>query len=162
MGNINPEQASGAAIVAVKDAQAVPLNEMKAAARQFVEDIALIWLDILTAYGTNGVKTKSGTISSEMLEGLEPEIRIDVSDGNPYSKYAREQALENAMRNNDISFEEYVEALDEDSLAPKAKFQEILDRRDAQTQETPEAEPEEMTAGMPAEMTQNLPVLNMA
>ena len=141
MGNINPEQASGAAIAAVKDAQAVPLNEQKSAAKQFVEDIALIWLDMLTAYGVNGIDTEDGTITGEMLEGLEPEIRVDVSDGNPYSRYARQQALDNALAAGYISFAEYVDALDEDANAPKAKFAEILKARAAQ----------QMPAEMPAE-----------
>ena len=155
MGNINPEQASGAAIAAVKDAQAVPLNEQKSAAKQFVEDIALIWLDMLTAYGVNGIETEEGTITAEMLEGLEPEIRIDVSDGNPYSRYARQQALDNALAAGFITFEEYVDALDEDANAPKAKFAEILKAREAQQMpaEMTMAEPEAMTAATPEAIT---------
>lgn len=152
MGNINPEQASGAAIVAVKDAQAVPLNEHKAAAKQFVEDIALIWLDILTAYGLNGVDVEGEMLTAEMLEGLEPEIRIDVSDGNPYSKYAREQALENALAAGHISFEEYVDALDEDAHAPKAKFQEILKARQGMAEEVPDEVLEQPMPEIPPEM----------
>lgn len=163
MGNINPEQASGAAIAAVKDAQAVPLNEQKSAAKQFVEDIALIWLDMLTAYGVNGIDTEDGTITGEMLEGLEPEIRIDVSDGNPYSRYARQQALDNALAAGYISFEEYVNALDEDANAPKAKFSEILKAREAQQEmqmempvsqaEMPVETPEAFTGELPMEAT---------
>ena len=138
MGNINPEQASGAAIVAVKDAQAVPLNEQKAAAKQFVEDIALIWFAMLFAYVGEGVSIENGRVTAEMLEDLKPEIRIDVSDGSPYSKFAREQALENALAAKHITFEEYVDALDEDAHAPKAKFQEILKKRLALPEETPD------------------------
>lgn len=154
MGNINPEQASGAAIVAVKDAQAVPLSEQKAAAKQFVEDIALIWLDMMAAYGVNGIYTEEGVITAEMLDGLEPEIRIDVSDGNPYSKYARERALENALAAGHITFEEYVDALDEDAHAPKAKFQEILKARQGLSEDTPDEVLEEPDAmqEIPAEM----------
>lgn len=138
MGNINPEQASGAAIVAVQDAQAVPLNEHKAAARQFVEDIALIWRDMFIAYGVNGVEVEGAMLKSEMLDGVEMEVRIDVSDGSPYSKYAREQALENVLAAGYITFEEYVTALDDDAHAPKAKFQQILKARKGLPEETPD------------------------
>lgn len=135
LGNINPESASGAAIVAVKDAAAVPLNEHKSAGKQLVEDIAIIWYDQLTAYNPDGLDTEFGGVTAETLERMEPEIRIEVSDGNPYSKYAREQALQNALAAGHITFEEYVEALDEDAQAPKAKFAEILKTRQAQRME---------------------------
>ena len=136
LGNIDPTKASGAAIVAVKDAQAIPLNEQKAAAKQFVEDIARIWVDEITAYGVNGIEVEPGVmLDGAALAELELEIRVDVSDGNPYSKFAREQALENALANQFITFEEYVEALDEDSHAPKAKFQDILNARMAMQEE---------------------------
>ena len=90
-----------------------------------------------------------------MLEGLEPEIRIDVSDGNPYSRYARQQALDNALAAGFITFEEYVDALDEDANAPKAKFAEILKAREAQQMpaEMTMAEPEAMTAATPEAIT---------
>lgn len=138
LGNINPESASGAAIVAVKDASAVPLNEYKNAGRQLVEDIAIIWYDQLTAYNPDGLSTEFGDITADTLERLEPEIRIEVSDGNPYSKYAREQALQNALAAGHITFEEYVEALDEDAQAPKAKFAEIIKARQAVQEEQEE------------------------
>lgn len=132
LGNINPEQASGAAIVAVKDAQAVPLNEQKAAAKQFVEDIAIIWLDTLTAYNANGLQTEQGVITGEMLEGFEPEIRIDVSDGNPFSIMNKIQQLENALAAGYITFEEFTEHLPETGHTAKGEFEDILKEREAQ------------------------------
>ena len=62
---------------------------------------------------------------------LNVNIRIDVSPTNPYSKFAREQSLENALGNGHITFDEYVEALDDDGTAPKGKFKDILDKRAA-------------------------------
>lgn len=233
-GNINPEKASGAAIIAVRDANALPLNHQAAALKQFVEDIALIWFDMWVAYhpggleiiteqeasevgldganpygagslgagtlgssgagtidlsgdgllGTGGAGTigpsgagslgagtmdsrgeslpgaKAGsfagqerslaqllteggtalaaeqweskkipvvqTVSAEALQSLKIDVRIDVSPNNPYSKFAQEQALQNLLQMQLITFEDYVEALDDDSAAPKAKLKEIL------------------------------------
>lgn len=144
LGNINPERASGAAIVAVKDAQAVPLNEQKAAAKQFVEDIATIWLDTMTAYGTNGIETDEGVIPAELLAGFEPEIRIDVSDGNPFSIMNKIQQLENALAAQHITFEEFVDHLPETGHTAKGEFDDILKEREAQMQEQQMMQPQMM------------------
>ena len=147
-GNINPEQASGAAIIAVRDQQAIPSNKPKAYHKQFIEDIAAIWLDTWVAYNPNGMTVEieqdmeDGTkalaeqvIPAEVLQTLKANIRIDVSPTNPYSKFAREQAIENALANGHITFDEYVEALDEDGSAPKGKFEDILEKRKALAEE---------------------------
>ena len=138
-GNINPEQASGAAIIAVKDQQAIATNKPQAYHRQFIEDIAAIWLDTWVAYNPNGMTVDieqdgqlvQQEIPAEVLQSLNVNIRIDVSPTNPYSKFAREQSLENALGNGHITFDEYVEALDDDGTAPKGKFKDILDKRAA-------------------------------
>lgn len=143
-GSINPEKASGEAILAVKDIQAIATTKQSAYHKQFIEDIAAIWLDMWIAYNPNGLEVpieqtaEDGTkttvneiIPAELLEELQVNIRIDVSPTNPFSKFAREQAIEGALNNNHITFEEYVEALDDDSAAPKGKFEDILEKRKA-------------------------------
>ncbi len=138
LGQVNPERASGAAIIAVQDQAAIPLNEQIAMFKQFIEDVALIWIEMWRAYNPNGLtitmKQRDGmirkdTIEPEALDELRLQVRIDASPTNPFSKYAREQALENARAGGSISFEEYVEALPEDATAPKAAFQAILEKR---------------------------------
>lgn len=142
-GNINPERASGAAIMAVRDASALPLNNQAAAFKQFVEDIALIWFDMWVAYNPMGMEivideldeiTKETNptpyiITAEELQALQVDVRIDVSPNNPYSKYAREQSLERALEKGYITFPEYVESLDDDSAAPKDKLKEIVEKQ---------------------------------
>ena len=143
-GNINPEQASGAAIIAVKDQQAIATNKPQAYHKMFIEEVAAIYLDTWIAYNPNGLEvpieeeqedgTKllvNQTIPAEVLQSLNAQIRIDTSPTNPYSKFAREQSLENALANSHITFNEYVEALDDDGTAPKGKFKDILDKRAA-------------------------------
>jgi len=140
-GQINPEQASGAAIIAVRDAAALPLNGQIAAFRQFVEDIARIWYDMWVAYHPNGMDVVSdsgdddptkSTISAAELETLKIDVRVDVSPDNPYSKYAQEQCLQNLFAQKTLTFEEYVKLLDDNAVAPKAKLQQIVDARKAQ------------------------------
>ena len=138
LGQVNPERASGAAIIAVQDQAAIPLNEQIAMFKQFVEDIALIWIDMWSAYNPNGLTITyprddgmiaKDTIHPEAFDELRLHVRIDASPTNPFSKYAREQSIMNAMLSNRITFEEYVEALPNDATAPKAEFAKILAKR---------------------------------
>ena len=137
-GQIDPTQASGTAIIATRDQAALPLNEQVARYRQFVEDIAVLWYDIWKAYNPDGLSIESEdemgnntieVIPPEVLDNMMVNVRIDVSQNNPFSKYAQEQALMNLFATQAISFEEMVEALDSDSVAPKGKLQDIIDRR---------------------------------
>lgn len=142
LGDINPENTSGKAILAVRDAAAAPLNRQIAMYRQFVEDIGRIWFDMWTAYSPEGkavlvesmdeqgqaVQTIE-VIPYEAMQRLKVNVNVDVSPSDAYSKYAVEQSLENCLANGWISFEEYVEALPADSAAPKAKLTRILQSR---------------------------------
>ncbi len=149
LGSVNPEQASGAAIIAVRDQAAIPLNEQVAMYRQFVEDIALIWHAAWIAYHPSGVLAEDEHGSPRLippgqLKSLKLGVRVDVSPTSPYSKFAQEQSLENALAQGHISFEEYVEALDGGAVAPKARLQDILRRRAVEAEQEPDA-----AAGIP-------------
>jgi len=142
IGMINPERASGTAIMAARDQAQLPLNRNVAAFRQLVEDIAAIWFNLWMVYNPNGIKFEVSnsddsyyeTISAAELEDLRVNIRIDISNNTPFSKFAQEQAIEIALRHGHISFEEYVDALDDNSNAPKAKFERILKNREINTE----------------------------
>ena len=106
--------------------------------KRFVEDVALVWLAMWRAYHPDGLtvsRRASGSvlrknrILPQAFDELCLQVRIDASPTNPFSKYAREQALENAMASGKISFEEYVEALPDNATAPKAALQAILEKR---------------------------------
>lgn len=142
-GSVDPTKASGAAIIAVRDQAALPLNEQLARYKQFVEDLALLWYDIWVAYNPNGLTIEledeeqgivQQVIPAEILEKMKINVRIDVSQNNPYSRFAQEQALENLFGMQAITFEEYVEALDDDAAVPKGKLKDIIDKRAIQQQ----------------------------
>lgn len=142
-GDIDPTQASGTAIIAVRDQAALPLNEQIATYKQFVEDLALLWFDIWVAYNPNGLTIeieddKNGEVGYEIpvdvLESMKVNVRIDVSQNNPFSKFAQEQALENLLASQQITFEEYVKSLDDDAAVPKEKLQDIIDKRQIELQ----------------------------
>lgn len=143
-GNVDPTQTSGKAILAVQQASQRPINAQVKAYKTFIEDIAKIWFEMLKAYSTNGIKlTKEQKdyandttydtqyiLSYEELEKLELDIKIDITPKSPYDKYAMEMSLENLLGANQITFEEYVNALPEDSTMPKTKLKEILKTRE--------------------------------
>lgn len=143
-GNVDPTQTSGKAILAVQQASQQPINSQVKAYKVFIEDIAKIWFEMLKAYSVNGIKlTKEEKdyandttfdtqymLSYEDLEKLELDIKINITPKSPLDKYALEQSLENLLGAGQISFEEYVNALPEDSAMPKSKLKEILKTRE--------------------------------
>lgn len=141
MGNINPEQASGEAIKAVRDQQEIPLNEHVATYKQFTEDVAKLWYEMNCVYSPNGIEVSTtdedgniihSTITGDQLLEIEPEISIDVSKDNPWSKFAEQQELAALLDKGMISFEEYVEASPENSSLPVNKLRSILKKRKEQ------------------------------
>ena len=146
LGSINPEKASGEAILAARDQAQVPLNWQKQNYWQLVEDIARVWFALIVAYNPNGLQVqyedKEGNFMVESIDAatlaeLQVRVRVDVSAVDPVSKRAAEKALETLFLNGYISFEEYVQALGESSNVPKAKLQEILEQRKAAMQQAP-------------------------
>ena len=55
-GQINPESASGRAILAVQQASQSTMSEQKETYKNFIEDLAKIWLDMLIVYNPEGIK----------------------------------------------------------------------------------------------------------
>ena len=142
LGNVNPEQASGTAIIAVRDSAQVPLSEQVARFRQWAEDVSLLWLDLWIAYNPDGISFMADTeegqvkvdITQEELNALKPTVRIDVSPDNQWTKLAEQQSLDNLFMNNQLTLEEYVEATPDNSSIPKAKLKAIIDKRKQEQQ----------------------------
>ena len=152
-GSIDPTKASGAAIIAVKDQAALPLNEQFARFSQFVEDIAYLWFEFWCTYNPNGffIHTNDNEkvfVSPEILRDLKINVRVDISRNNPFSKFAQEQGLEHLLQMQLISFEEYVKALDHDSAIPKGKLVDILNAREANQNNQMQNIPPGMIPGM--------------
>ncbi len=135
--SLDPEKTSGSAIVAAQEQASIPLGENSAFFRQFVEDVAKIWLNMWIVYNPEGMKLEyekdgkkmSYVIPQHILLKMQFNVRIDISPVNPFSKYAREQSLEKALDKNHITFEEFVEMLDDNSTVPKGKFSDVIKKR---------------------------------
>lgn len=141
-GTVDPTQASGKAILAVQQAIQQPLNEQVDTYKTFIEDIARIWYDMWKAYKVDGMRVMyeqedgqgntvevPGVFSYELLNRLDANIKVDITPKSPYDRFAQEQSIESLMTAQKITFEEYVEALPEDSVMPKYVLQNILKKR---------------------------------
>lgn len=124
------------------------MNEQLDTYKTFLEDLARIWFDMWKAYKVEGLKVLIETrdklgneqmvpymISQDVLKSLKINIKIDITPRSSYDRYAQEQSLENLMEAEKITFEEYVESLEEDSVMPKAKLEKILKKREEKMQQ---------------------------
>ncbi len=143
-GNVDPTQAAGKAILAVQQASQQPINEQVEAYKDFIEDIARIWFAMLKANSVNGLTLMKEEkdyannttleepykITYKELQSYDLDIKIDITPKSPFDKYAMEVSLENLLKSQQITFEEYVKALPEDATMPKSKLKEILKDRE--------------------------------
>ena len=146
-GNVNPEDASGRAILAVQQASQSPMTEQKEAYKNFVEDIALIWLEYLIVHAVDGINLEQAvtdpTTGEEViqmvnvpqvtLEQLQATVKVDITPKSVYDRFAQEQTIENMLLQGLLSAERvgelsiYAELLDDDSVAPKQKIKEAVE-----------------------------------
>lgn len=141
-GSIDPTKASGRAILAVQQANQQPLNEQLFKFKVLLEDSARIMFDMWRTYAINGIQVymeveQDGQkvrqpffVSYDQLNKLKVNIKVDITPKSPYDKFSQEQSIENLLAGKYITFEEYVEALDDDSAMPKKKLQTILNKRE--------------------------------
>lgn len=145
-GNVNPEQASGQAILAVRDNAQTPLNRQVAVRSKFVEDVALLWFDLWSTYSIDeeGNFNVNGTsYPMDFVRQLIPSIKIDVSQDDTWSKTAEQQWIDAIYQKGDLTLEEYVE-VSNSNIIPKGRFQSMLAKRqpiEADYEEIDEGEP---------------------
>lgn len=153
-GQIDPNSASGRAVLAVQQASQAPVTEQKESYKNFIEDLARIWLDYLTAYSQKGVnleETVSDPITGNMerqlvnvpqaaLKQLQATVKVDITPMSPYDRFAQERTIENLLLNGLLSAQRlpelkaYVSALSDSSVAPKLKLEEIIKNIEAEQQ----------------------------
>lgn len=144
-GQVNPESASGRAILAVQQAAQAPMTEQKESYKNFIEDIARIWLEYLIVHSVDGVNLEEEVedqagertvqlvnVPQTVLEQLKATVKIDVTPKGVYDKFAKEQTIENMLTSGFFNaqrlseLETYVRLLDDDSVAPKMQLEEAV------------------------------------
>lgn len=147
-GQINPEQASGKAILAVQQASQQPLVKQLTGLKRFIEDLARIWMDMWTVYTPEGMMLEEDTkdmetgeettelykVPASLLESLKTRVKVDITPKGAFDRYARELSLENYLKQGFFNAQRvgelkmYAEALPDDSVAPKQELLRICEK----------------------------------
>ncbi len=128
LGNVNPEQASGDAIVAVQVQADIPLNREIAAFAQMIEDVALLWFHMFKANNAPTFKAgDKGEGTVDELDRLCPSLRVDIV--TPEAERAKFNNLYTLMTQRLITFEELLELGEGSSDLPIEKIKEIYEAR---------------------------------
>lgn len=145
-GQVNPENASGRAILAVQQASQSPMTEQKETYKNFIEDLAKIWLDMIIVYSQDGIKLEEEVtdpqtgqpaieiveVPQTALQELQATVKVDITPKGAFDKYAQEQSIENMFQAGMFSAEKlpelktYVKLLDDDSVMPKQKLEDAI------------------------------------
>ena len=148
LGNINPENASGKAILAVMEQSAVPLDGVKRRFYNYIEDNALIWADMWRVYHSNDEKIvtvkedgeeelQTYSIDAEAWNKLMLNVKVEVGPSSRWSELVMTQILDNLLGQQMIDLEFYVNAMPTSSGFPKSqmlRYLEQLKERQAQQQ----------------------------
>jgi hypothetical protein len=147
-GDIDPESASGRAILAVQQASQQPLIEQVSALKNFIEDLARIWLDHIITYSVDGVileedvtdqasgeeYTQLVNIPQSVLQELQATVKVDITPKGAFDKYAQEVSLENLLKAGYFNVQRlselktYYDVLDDDSTMPKRKLEQAIEK----------------------------------
>ena len=145
-GQVNPEDASGRAILAVQQASQSPMTEQTDSYKNFIEDLAKIWLDMIIVYSQDGIKLEEEVtdpqtgqpmielveVPQTALQELQATVKVDITPKGAFDKYAQEQSIENMFQAGMFSAEKlpelktYVKLLDDDSVMPKQKLEDAI------------------------------------
>lgn len=145
LGDVTPTNTS--AILALQQSSNLPLEGVKRALYQFVEDIGLVWLDFLFAYYDDARLVpvgKEGEIAYLPFELSSHKdklyaCRVDVGASSYWSEITTLNTLDNLLKLGQITLAQYLERLP-DNLIPKKR--ELLEEVRAR-----EAVPTEMMKG---------------
>lgn len=173
-GNVNPEDASGRAILAVQQASQSPITEQKENYKNFIEDLARIWLEYLIVYSVDGINMEEEVdmgngekqvqivnVPQTVLEQLQATVKIDVTPKSVYDRFAQEQTIENLLLQGLLradrvgELEIYEKLLDDDSVAPKMKIREACELIRAEQQRIAQIQAQTQEALMRAEQFLN-------
>ncbi len=161
LGNINPENASGKAILAVMEQTAVPLDGNKRRFYNYIEDNALIWADMWRVYHSTNAKivsvkddvtseTETFAISPDAWNKLMLNVKVEVGPSSRWNEVVMTQILDNLLQQQMIDLEFYVNAMPSSSGFPKAQMtqylQQMKERQMGQQQMADNAQIDDMLA----------------
>lgn len=151
-GQVDPEAASGRAILAVQQASQAPMTEQKETCKNFIEDLARIDLEYMIVHAENGINMEEEVTDPETgeetyqvinvpqsaLQQLQATVKIDVTPKGVYDRFAQEQTIENLLIQGLFSAQRlpelkiYHKILPDDCVAPKREIGEAIEYMEAE------------------------------
>lgn len=125
LGQINPEQASGTAIITTTNQATIPLNGPMASRDQFIEDLGLIWGEFyIKKYRNRKVsyrekeKVTTGQYSTEGIDDILLQCKVDVGPSAFKSEIIGIQNLESLRKDGAINNLQYFERMAKMNVIP--------------------------------------------
>ena len=126
LGNVKPTNTS--AIIALQQASNIPLENIRRAFYQYIEDIGLIWLDFMFTYYDekrlvcvrNGKKNTFVRFDVKKYNNMRFGCRVDVGATSYWSEIASINTLDNLLNKGLITLKQYLERLP-DNIIPRKK-----------------------------------------
>lgn len=136
LGNVTMNNAT--AIIAIQKSAAVPLENVKAAFYEFVEDCGKIIIDMMaTNYGIRPVvvtgPNNERTVEDfnfDTLKDMWLHIKIDVGNSSYFSEVASVQTLDNLLNNGMIEFVEYLKRIPDEIIPNKQELITSIEQQD--------------------------------
>jgi len=135
LGNVTMNNAT--AIIAIQKSAAVPLENVKAAYYEFVEDCGRIMIDMMaTNYGLRPVVIESDLgrqtemFDFKKLKDMWLHIKTDVGSASYFSEIASLQTLDNLLNNGLIEFVEYLKRVPDELIPQKQELISSIEAKD--------------------------------
>ena len=136
LGNVTMNNAT--AIIAIQKSAAVPLENVKAAFYEFVEDCGKVIIDMMgSKYGLRPVvqtgPNEERTVEMfdfSQLKDMWLHIKIDVGNASYFSEVASVQTLDNLLNNGFIEFVEYLKRIPDEIIPNKQELISSIEQQD--------------------------------
>lgn len=139
LGNIDPRNTS--AIIAVQQASALPLQNIRRQLHQFIEDLGLIWLEFMLHFydgqrlvpdGEDGWITFAAAVDGAGKNMLR-KCQVDVGASTQYSEITALNTLDNLLSLGQITAKQYLERIPDGIIPKKAQLIEELNNNNERT-----------------------------
>ncbi len=138
LGDVDPDNTS--AILALQNASAVPLENVKRSLYQFVEDIGLIWLDFMFSYYDDKrlvglIKDGKEVYEDFSLSDFKDSLfgcKVDVGASSYWSEISSLNTLDGLLKLGRISTVQYLERIPDGLISEKQKLIEELKAAEAE------------------------------
>lgn len=141
LGNVKPESASGRSIIAVQQASAIPLENIKQNLYQFIEDIGYIWLDFMANYyGTRSIdveimgKREIREFDFSKLKKMKFRLKVDVGPSSYWSELTAMETLDALLQSERITFDQYLNRVPAGMIPQKQELLQDIKNQDKRQQ----------------------------